>query len=149
MKKKIVIAVSWIAVAVCMGIIFFLSAQDGTESSGTSSWLLELLKLPVSEAFLRNAAHFLEFTGLAVLIFNALYHTAGNKKPFISFIITSIYAATDEFHQLFVPGRAGRILDIGIDSAGAATGLLGALILCLLLHFILQRKKRIKKNLEV
>ncbi|MBQ2842259.1 MAG: VanZ family protein [Clostridia bacterium] len=129
MKKKIVIAVSWIAVAVCMGIIFFLSAQDGTESSGTSSWLLELLKLPVSEAFLRNAAHFLEFTGLAVLIFNALYHTAGNKKPFISFIITSIYAATDEFHQLFVEGRACTLSDWLTDSLGAASGVIAISIL--------------------
>ena len=36
------------------------------------------------------------------------------------------YACTDELHQLFVPGRAGMVTDVLIDSTGAAliTGLL-------------------------
>lgn len=131
MKKKIVIAVSWAAVAVCMGIIFFLSAQDGTESSGTSSRLLALLRLPISESLLRNAAHFLEFTGLAVLVFNALYQTCGFKRPFLSFIIASAYAVTDEIHQLFVEGRACTLSDWLTDSLGAASGII---VLCVLIH---------------
>lgn len=129
MKKKIYIIVSWIAVAVCMGIIFFLSAQNGTESGNTSHWLLDLLRLPVSEAFLRNAAHFLEFTGLAVLAFNALYQTCGKNRPFLSFAIASAYAATDEFHQLFVDGRACTFSDWLIDSCGALTGVVAACLL--------------------
>ncbi|MBQ3006404.1 MAG: VanZ family protein [Clostridia bacterium] len=129
MKKKIFAAFSWAAVAVCMGIIFFLSAQNGTESGDTSHWLLELLSLPVSEAFLRNAAHFLEFTGLAVLLFNAFYQTCGKEKPFLSFAIASAYAATDEFHQLFVEGRACTFSDWLTDSCGALTGVIAACLL--------------------
>jgi VanZ family protein len=29
--------------------------------------------------------------------------------------ITFLYACSDEFHQLFVPGRAGRFTDVLID----------------------------------
>ena len=35
-------------------------------------------------------------------------------------LIATIYAATDEFHQLFVDGRACLFTDVMIDSAGAA-----------------------------
>lgn len=129
MKKKIYIIVSWIAVAVCMGIIFFLSAQNGTESGNTSHWLLDLLRLPVSEAFLRNAAHFLEFTGLAVLAFNALYQTCEKNRPFLAFAIASAYAATDEFHQFFVDGRACTFSDWLTDSCGALTGVVTTCLL--------------------
>lgn len=141
-KKPVIIALSWAAVAVCMGTIFFLSSQNGSESSGTSGWLLDFLRLPISEAFLRNAAHFLEFTGLAVLVFNALYQTSGCKKPFLSFIIASAYAATDEFHQLFVEGRACTLSDWLTDSLGAASGII---VLCILIS-IFSYFKRGKNN---
>lgn len=38
-------------------------------------------------------------------------------------LITSGYAASDEFHQLFVPGRAGRLSDVCIDSLGGFLGI--------------------------
>ena len=44
-------------------------------------------------------------------------------------IITAAYAATDEFHQLFVPGRAGRLTDVCIDSLGGILGIIFYLIL--------------------
>ena len=34
------------------------------------------------------------------------------------------YAMTDEFHQLFVPGRSGQVRDVLLDSCGAAVGVL-------------------------
>ena len=37
-------------------------------------------------------------------------------------IVRSLYAARDEIHQLFVLGRAGRISDVMIDSAGVLIG---------------------------
>ena len=39
-------------------------------------------------------------------------------------IITTAYAATDELHQLLVPGRSGQLSDVILDSAGALAGLL-------------------------
>ena len=37
----------------------------------------------------------------------------------ISLVLTFIYACTDEVHQLFIDGRAGRCTDVIIDMAGA------------------------------
>ena len=46
-----------------------------------------------------------------------------------AFAFSALYAASDEFHQLFVPGRAGLFTDVAIDSCGAALGsVLAALV---------------------
>lgn len=124
MKKKIIIVVSWAAVAACMTVIFSLSAQTGGESEGLSGWVLLFMKLNVSQEFIRTCAHFLEYAGLAVLIFNALYQTFGYLRPVLSFIISAAYAVSDEIHQLFVEGRAFQFIDIFIDCAGAAGGII-------------------------
>ena len=50
------------------------------------------------------------------------------------------YAATDEFHQLFVPGRSGQLKDVLIDTAGGALGL-GLLALIL----YLKRRRKMKE----
>ena len=42
----------------------------------------------------------------------------------LPWLIAAGYAATDEFHQLFVPGRSGQVSDVILDSAGAAIGVL-------------------------
>lgn len=43
--------------------------------------------------------------------------------------ISAAYAATDEFHQLFVLGRACRFSDVLIDSAGAGVGIFAVLFI--------------------
>lgn len=48
-----------------------------------------------------------------------------------AFAFSVLYAASDEFHQLFVPGRAGLFTDVAIDSCGAAAGaVLAACVAC-------------------
>lgn len=44
------------------------------------------------------------------------------RQYFATQIIGSLYAASDEIHQLFIPGRAGRISDVLIDSLGVLIG---------------------------
>ena len=124
MKKKAIIILSWAAVAACMAVIFSLSAQTAGESSEVSGWLIFIMKLNVSQDFIRTCAHFLEYAGLAVLIFNALYQTFGFSRPVLSVIISAAYAASDEIHQLFVEGRAFQLSDIAIDTLGAASGVI-------------------------
>lgn len=144
-KKKLFAILSWAAVAVCMGIIFFLSAQNGSESSSTSGklmQLIELMKLPLTESFVRNAAHFSEFALLAVLIFNAVYQSCSRRRPFFSLTLAAAYAATDEFHQLFVEERVCSPLDWLIDCSGAACGIL----IGLLIMYIFSYLKRGKTN---
>lgn len=129
MNKKVKIILSWALVVACMAVIFSLSAQTAGESSEVSGWLIFIMKLNVSQDFIRTVAHFLEYTGLAVLIFNALYQTFGYRRPFVSFIISALYAVSDEIHQLFVEGRAFQISDIAIDSLGAASGIIVLILL--------------------
>lgn len=147
-SRKIYVAVSWALVAACMGIIFFLSAQNGEESSDLSGSfvmaILEWLNISVDEGLLRTFAHCLEFMGLSVLIFNATYSTWETKwTPVIAFAGTVIYAITDEIHQIFVPGRAFQISDILVDSTGALIGAVASLVI---LKTILLIKKRGNKN---
>lgn len=143
-KKKIYIVASWVLVIICMGIIFSLSAQNGEESSQLSSSfltaLLERLGLTINEAMLRNCAHCLEFMGLSVFMFNAVYVTFETKLlPIIAFAGTVIYAITDEIHQIFVPDRAFQLSDILIDSTGALIGVITSLIILKIMLIIKER----------
>lgn len=51
------------------------------------------------------------------------------KLCFCSLFAVTLYASTDEFHQLFVEGRSGKITDVLIDTCGAVLGILGFLLL--------------------
>lgn len=37
-------------------------------------------------------------------------------------LVTLLYALSDEFHQVFVPGRSGSLWDAGIDLVGILIG---------------------------
>jgi VanZ family protein len=131
-----------------MGIIFSLSAQNGEESSELSHSFvrafLERLGLTINEGILRSCAHCLEFMGLSVLVFNAVYTTFETRiTPVIAFAGTVVYAVTDEIHQIFVPDRAFQISDILVDSTGALIGVVASLII---LKIILTIKGRGNKN---
>lgn len=139
-NKKILI-ISWAAVLLCMSVIFALSAQNSDESKNLSGGLIIFLGLELSDEFVRTCAHFLEYTGLAVLVYNALYRSFGYCRPFLSVIISAAYAVTDEVHQIFVEGRAFQISDILIDSIGAAAGVAVLTVLIIIYQKIKRRKQ--------
>ena len=78
----------------------------------------------------RKAAHVAEYAILALLLYRAVRRTR-ERPPAIwcrhcagwAFAIAVLYAASDEWHQSFVPSRDGSIHDVIIDGAGAALGL--------------------------
>lgn len=78
--------------------------------------IMERMSMPV-----RKAAHVTEFAVFYFSLLFACYHweLRGKKLLWSAFTLTVFYACTDEFHQLFVPGRAGQIKDVLIDSSGA------------------------------
>ncbi len=121
--NKIITVISWAAVILCMAVIFVLSAQKGDASQELSDSFIVIFGLKFSSDIIRTCAHFLEYAGLAVLIYNALYRSFGEAKPVLSVVFSAIYAVTDEIHQFFVEGRACQITDIIIDSVGAAAGI--------------------------
>ena len=70
---------------------------------------------------------------LGFLTFSFLH---GRRRFLIPIGVTFLYACTDEFHQLFVPGRAGRFTDVAIDTVG---GIIMLLFIALVTH--VARKK--------
>ena len=73
----------------------------------------------------RKSAHLTEFAILFFLLRWALADLnpleRWNLRPqVVALVITVLYAASDEWHQSFVPGRSASLGDVLIDSAGAA-----------------------------
>ena len=120
----------WTLTALCMVVIFWLSSRTAQESSEQSSavleWLISVFGDNLFTDFIvRKLAHCLEFTGLCFLLNLSLYQSSGKKMPIRAIMLTSLYAVTDEVHQLFVDGRSCQISDWAIDTAGAVIGALG------------------------
>lgn len=144
-KDKIRTGFCWALVAVCMGIIFWLSSRTAEESSAQSSTVLQWLISIFGDNFfttfiVRKSAHCLEFTGLCVLFNLALFRTKKKRMPLLSIVLTSLYAVSDEVHQLFVEGRSCQFTDWVIDSFGAILGSIGFLILYAIISHIFQKK---------
>jgi len=119
--------------------IYLLSAQDGTQSesvsSGLTSILLRFLPLDLQtmagqenwqklHAFIRTAAHFTEYAILGVLLSSFLLRFSRYRAVLFSMVAGMIYAATDEWHQAFVPGRACQFSDWMVDALGCLFGIL-------------------------
>ena len=101
----------WWPILLWMGMIFAFSAQPSDALPSFGVW----------DILLKKGAHFTAYAILGLLVFRA---TGEWKRPFLfAFVITVLYAAGDEFHQLFVPGRHGTLRDVLIDMAGGLTGL--------------------------
>lgn len=126
--NKVLSIVFWMLSLLCMGVIFYLSSRTSDESGAQSgallSWLQNLLGTnALTDFIVRKLAHFLEFTGLCLLLSGAFVFSFGKNKMPWGLVCTSLYAATDELHQLFVPGRSCELRDWGIDTCGAVLGI--------------------------
>lgn len=139
MKNKrfifITITLIWTAV------IFSFSLQSGEVSGDLSGSVLEALlgffmpgvlespeKLELFHLILRKCAHFTEFMILGVLSRTTLQYMDLRYKGVFGLGFCATVAALDETLQLFVSGRAGRVQDVLIDSAGALVGVVVVLI---------------------
>ena len=138
MKKTIfaVLLVLW------MGFIFSMSSENAEKSSNTSGQTIrvvlsavpgfeeqpEEVKVNIIEKLqfiVRKSAHFIGYMILGILASGLILQYENiNKKYPLAFLICVIYAISDEIHQLFVPGRAGQIRDVLIDSAGSLLGII-------------------------
>lgn len=140
MKRKVSVFLSWLAVVLCAVVIFCLSAQEATQSAelsgGFLQWLTNIFGEGLTDFIVRKCAHALEFCGLCLLLCTAMYATFSYVKAVYSFLITALYAVSDEVHQLFVQGRACRAFDFFVDCAGA----LAAVIFVLLIVLIVNKK---------
>ena len=130
---------------VWMVMIFCFSAQPSDDSGEVSGGVTETLVTTANflfhwemdqsaimelvdkwEGTVRKIAHATEFFLLTMGLFLWLDCRGWTiwKHLWIAGCIAVGYAVSDEFHQLFVPGRAGRIGDVGVDSIGVLMALL-------------------------
>ena len=74
----------------------------------------------------RKLAHATEYAVFAMLLCGAWCsgHRSRKREVLSAWATATVYAMTDEFHQLFVPGRSGQVRDVLLDSCGAAVGVL-------------------------
>ena len=136
-----------IHIAITLAVMLFVFIQSalpgdmsGAESNiivqfiaGIAGWNEEVLSVIV-----RKAAHFTEFLILGICLsinmsdlrarriaVGTISATDPAKGYWLAaWLIGTAYAMTDEFHQLFVSGRACSAIDVCIDSAGVVCGVL-------------------------
>jgi len=107
---------AWIPAILWMAAIFYLSSLPNP--------------LPIRERLLnivvKKTGHLVGYAILALFYRLAMVRERGLPEteafPW-SWGLTLFYAATDEFHQSFVPGRHSSALDVIIDGIGALIGL--------------------------
>lgn len=136
-NKKYIINLMLVIIWMCF--IFFMSNQPAETSDSQSIGIINILSKfginingifgDIANFIVRKCAHFLEYMILSFLIINfikedfKLYHIV-----LIAIVGVFLYACTDEFHQLFVPGRDGNFRDVIIDTSG---GTLSAILFSL------------------
>jgi VanZ family protein len=104
----------WLPPLALMALIFFFSDQPHLH---TNLGLIDFVG--------RKIVHFLEYAVLAWLwcrAFTGSGALALRTSAVVAVLLASAYAASDEYHQTFVPGRAGTVRDWLIDTAGALVG---------------------------
>lgn len=152
----------WILPAAVAFMIFMFSAQPADESSELSNGVvlkiinflseinpsiepdifLEKLSTPV-----RKAAHITEYFlfYLTLLLAWSVMGVRKLKRIGCTMLMVFLYACSDEFHQTFVSGRAGRFTDVMIDCSG---GILISIILIILVIYKKDQQKSTKVSVK-
>lgn len=125
--------ISWILLILWMVVIFAFSAKNGTESDKQSELVIYVFNVlglnldsllgDLATFIVRKTAHFTEYLILFSFAYNLLKNYTSKKLAIIyGIMLTFGYACTDEFHQIFVPGRTAKFRDVLIDTSGALFG---------------------------
>lgn len=135
-KMKYKHIVRFIPMVIWMAVIFYLSAQPAEQSSELSTGIMHILLkfmeniVVIDEEFfhhiVRKGAHLSAYFILGILTMFAFEHRINRNtvQMAVAFLLGVLYAASDEVHQLFVPGRSGELRDVGIDAMGVLFGII-------------------------
>jgi VanZ family protein len=117
--------------ALAWGTLMSLFSTAGFGADNTSHYIIPFLKwllphasqptLELLHHYIRKCAHFTEYFIFSLLILRGI--RAGQKGTHLRWALVAIllvlgYAALDEFHQSFVPGRTAAVGDVMIDTFG-------------------------------
>jgi len=104
------IASLWVPVVIYMAAIFYASSlpEITLPPGGDKPW------------------HFIGYTGLGVVLARAFaggfFRRVAASSAALSVAVGIAYAASDEIHQMFVPGRSAELADLFADAAGIIIG---------------------------
>ncbi|MGB4067925.1 MAG: VanZ family protein [Nitrospira sp.] len=105
----------WGPVCGYAGLIFYLSAQSHPEE-----------QVPFVTHFSDKVLHAVEYAVFGALCYRALRESGSNawrqQAIPVAILLASLYGASDEVHQAFVPFRDSNWLDWVADTVGAAIG---------------------------
>ena len=146
-----------------MIVIFSFSAQpaddSGKTSQGVGAFLAEFFvpsyedwSTQRQEAFVekidhpvRKAGHLTEYAILGTLVTGTVFSFGlrGKRAALTAEGVGVLYAASDEFHQLFVPGRGSQVTDVLIDASGFAVGVAAAFVIFWMICRYRRKKEQI------
>jgi VanZ family protein len=144
---------NWLPVLLWCALIFGASGDksSGERSSRVIAPIVRFFAPSISKEALdrivhyaRKTAHVTEYAILALVLWRALHQSRARRaeedltlppgsraerSPWswriaaLALGLAVLYAATDEFHQSFIPSRTAEVRDVFIDAFGAALGL--------------------------
>ena len=138
-RKTIILAVLTV---LWMAVIFIFSAQPSEESAHLSGMLSTILHniseslygtnppafvnflITNGEHFIRKIGHIAEYLLLGILVASLVKRLGVRRFILVSVLVCTLYAASDEFHQIFVPGRGPLVSDVLLDSCASFVGML-------------------------
>ena len=126
----------WLPLLIWLGVIF-IGSTGVLSAEQTSRFIVPFLrwldpKISIATILsihfaLRKLGHLIEYGILAVLLWRALRGTLRSARNLriasIVFMVSAVFAASDEFHQSFVSSRTASLRDVMIDICGALVGL--------------------------
>ncbi|MEW6084326.1 MAG: VanZ family protein [Chloroflexota bacterium] len=102
----------WLPALVTMAVIFWFSSQPSSE----------LPNFGLVDRMIKKSGHVVEYAALSFWVFSALDFK--KDRRWMAWLLALLYAATDEYHQSFVPGRFPSVWDVIVfDNAGVWIGL--------------------------
>lgn len=106
----------WLPVLAWMSVILWFSSQSN----------LPHAQDPLLEIIVKKSAHAGEYAILGLLLVRAFAQGAiatPRRAVAFAWIVALLYAASDEFHQSFTPGRTPSPVDVLIDTSGVTIAL--------------------------
>jgi VanZ family protein len=128
----------WLPLLIWLGVIF-VNSGSAMSAEHTSRHIVPVLlwlkpgmspqAIWIILVFVRKSAHVIEYTVLALLLWRALRSVSLLRTETVmvfgaALLGSALFAASDEFHQIFVQSRTPSVHDVFLDVAGALLGLL-------------------------
>ncbi len=131
-------AFRWLLPVVWM-VLIFIGSTDRLSAAHTSHFIEPFLRwlfhgslsdqqIDEIHFLIRKTAHLCEYAVLCILFWWALASPGTAVRPWwhrslFAVALAACFAASDEFHQSFVPSRGASVEDVLIDTVGATLGL--------------------------